>query len=163
MKKSQKIAKMNAKKAARKERHDRKEHLTNRYMLDFTYGILGIIIILIIRSLYSGSALVYMDTAMWILFGVLVVVAAAMIIVGKLKEHPRLKNYGILIGVCALFALWFALFNKTRMVLEAAVRAISGNAQLSVSSYWNFRIPIIAIAAYLVIGFVVYMIRVSRK
>ena len=65
--------------------------------------------------------------------------------------------------VCAAVALGFALFNKLRMVIESAARAITGNEALAVTSYWNYRLPIIAVAVYLVVAFIVYLIKLGRK
>lgn len=144
-----------------------KEHLTNWYMLQLSWGIVGIIALLYIGSLYRNvNTLVHMQTASWIITAVFAAAGLVVFCLGKanvIKNTKRANNYAIFLGVCALFGLWLALYNKIRPVMESAARAVTGNAALSVNSYWNTRLPIIAIAAYLIISFIVYTIKVLKK
>lgn len=166
MNKSQKRAKAVERKAEKHKSEEYKEHLTNWYMINLSWGILGIILTVFYGSLYKGSLLLYMNTISWVLTGIFAVVGIALFVlgkIGKIKNQSRACHYGIFMWVCAAVALWFALFNKLRMIIESAARAITGNQALAVTSYWNYRLPIIAIAVYLVVAFIVYLIKLGRK
>lgn len=161
-------AKLNKEKMdRRRERAAYKEHLTNWYMLNFIYGVLGIIVFLILGTCYrKSSMLVHMQTFSWVMTAIFAIGAATLFALGKMgkiKNTKRAVNYSILLGVCALFSLWLALYNKIRVIMEAAARVLLRNPNLSVNSYWNTRIPIILIVAYLVVSFIVYTVKVTRK
>ena len=161
---------MSAQKAKNEKRHDRiaqKERLTNMYMINFTWGIVGILAFLYIGSLYKNtSVLVHMQTINWVLTAIFAVAAVVLFVLAKtgvIKNTSRANNYGIFMGVCALFGLWLALYNKIRPVMEIVAQKLLGNSNLMVSSYWNTRIPIIAICIYLVVAFIVYAIKVTKN
>ncbi len=142
------------------------EKLTNWYMINLCYGILAIIVILILRQLYrTPSTLVYMQTVTWIATGVFALAAVLLFVLGKtgkIKNYSRARNYSIFMLVCALGFLWLSLYNKIRIYAERAVHAITGNPGLAVSSYWNVNLLIIGVAAYLVIAFIYYVIRMYK-
>ena len=166
MNKSQKRVKAAERRAEKHKSEEYKEHLTNWYMINLSWGILGIILLVFYGSLYKGSALLYMNTVSWVLTALFAVVGIVLFALGKtgvIKNQSRACHYGIFMWVCAAVALWFALFNKLRMVIESAARAITGNEALAVTSYWNYRLPIIAVAVYLVVAFIVYLINLGRK
>ena len=144
---------------------ERNEHLTNMYMIQLCYGLLGIIILLFMaNTLYSNpSTLQHMQTVTWICFSVFLVVCIALIVIGLLKNKSRVKNYGIFSGVISLVFLWLSLFNSIRIPLEQFVKTVTGGKIQAVNSYWNTRIPIILIVAYLIIAFIVFSIKVTRK
>lgn len=151
----------------RQERIDRQERLTNWYMINLSWGIVGIIALLIMRSLYrSAKILVYMQPVTWTLTAIFAVAAIVVFILGKagkIKNTSRAVNYSIFLGVCAVGSLWLSLYNRIRPLIESAARAILRNDAISVASYWNIRIPIIAIVVYLVIAFIIYAVKVSKK
>lgn len=153
--------------AAHVAREEYKEHLTNWYMLQLTWGIVGILALLFVGSLYKNvNVLLHMQTITWVITGVFALGGLVVFGLGKakvIKNTKRANNYAIFLGVCALFGLWLALYNKIRPIIESAARAISGNEALAVNSYWNTRIPIIAIVLYLVVSFVVYTVKVLKK
>lgn len=141
-----------------------KEHLTNLYMIQLSLGILGIIVLLLFGNLYKNpKVLIHMQTVTLVMFGVFAAVCIALLLIGKAKKCTTCSHYGILAGICSLVSLWLSLFNKARVLLENLLRGITGNELLSVSSYWNIRIPIILIAAYLVIAFIVYCVMIAKK
>ena len=108
--------KMAAKSKKIRDKEQRREKLTNWYMINLSFGILAIIAVLILRQLYlMPSMLSYMQIVTWVMTGVF---AAAAIVVlslgltGKIKNKQRAVNYSIFLGVCALGSLWLALYNK---------------------------------------------------
>ena len=57
MNKSQKRVKAAERRAEKHKSEEYKEHLTNWYMINLSWGILGIILLVFYGSLYKGSAL----------------------------------------------------------------------------------------------------------
>ena len=61
-------------KAKRQEKYKKKEELTNKYMITLTWGVVGIIALLILRAMYRNvSTLVHMQTITWVLTGLFAV------------------------------------------------------------------------------------------
>ncbi|MCI5893073.1 MAG: hypothetical protein MRZ66_06705 [Clostridiales bacterium] len=147
-----------------KEREEMREKLTNWYMINLSFGILAIIVLLILRNMYrSGATLVYTQPMAWILTGVFAAAAIVVFVLGKtgkIKNKSRAYHYTEFLGVCALCSLWLALFNKIRYFAENILTKI--NLNLTISSYWNIRVLIIGVIAYLVIAFVYYIIKLYR-
>lgn len=143
-----------------------KEKLTNTYMIQLSLGILGILALMVMRAMYrSLSTLLYMQTITAVLTVVFAVGAVALFVLGKsgkIKNSTRATHYSIFLIICAAFSLWLSLYNALRPIIESAARVILNNPALTVSSYWNIRIPVIAIVAYLVIAFIVYVIRLYK-
>lgn len=149
-----------------KEREDKREKLTNWYMINLSFGILAIIVILILGNMYkSGATLVYTQLMSWILTAVFAVGAIVLFVLGKsgkIKNKTRSYHYAEFLGVCALGSLWLALYNKIRLFAENALIVITGNSNLTINSHWNTRVLIIGIVLYLVIGFVYYIVKLYR-
>ena len=148
-------------------RHERNEHLTNWYMINLCWAIAGI---LGLTAIYYGyrivNTILAMQPLMWVLTGVFAAGAAVLFALGKtgvIKNGKRANNYAIFLGVCALVGLWLALYNKLRPVMETCARAILRNPNLTVSSYWNVWLPMIAIVVYLVAAFIYFAVKVTRK
>lgn len=148
-------------------RKERNEHLTNWYMINLSFGVLGIILLLFFKNGYNNMSLLpYMNTFSWILTAIFALGAVVVFILGKsnvIKNVKRAGHYSILLIVCALVMLWLALYNDLRPLIESIARTIFNNPNLAVYSYWNVRIPIIGICAYLIIAFVGYVIAISKK
>jgi len=148
-------------------RKERNEHLTNWYMINLSFGVLGIILLLFFKNGYNNMSLLpYMNTFSWILTAIFALGAVVVFILGKsnvIKNVKRAGHYSILLIICALVTLWLALYNDLRPLIESIARTIFNNPNLAVYSYWNVRIPIIGICAYLIIAFVGYVIAISKK
>lgn len=149
-----------------RERAQKREKLTNWYMINLCYGILAIIAIVIIRELYYTPATVlHMQAVTWIMTAVFAVAAILVFVLGKtnkIKNYTRARNYSILLGVCTLGSLWLAAYNKIRLYSETALQNITGNTSLTINSHWNTRILIIAVVLYLIISFIYYLIKLYR-
>lgn len=148
-------------------KYNRKEHLTNWYMINLCWGILGILALIgVYRGYRSMSSLSYMQPLMWVFTGVFAVAAAVLFTYPKFKEvknKKRFINYGIFMLVCTAVSLWLALYNIIRPVIEKCARTILSNPGLMVNSYWNVRIPMILIGVYLVVAFIWYVVEVNKK
>ncbi len=148
------------------EKEAKAEKLTNWYMINLSFGVLAIIVLLILRKLYrTPSVLIYMQSVAWVLTGLFALGAIVLFTLGKtkvIKNCARARNYSIFLGVCALGSLWLALYNRLRIPLEKVVRIITRNPSQTVSSYWNIYLLIIGVVAYLVIAFVIYLIKLRK-
>ena len=151
----------NEKKISKKEQNER---LTNWYLINLSWGVVGILALLLISRGYNNAGTILsMQPVMWVLTGVFALGTIALFAIGNTKKSARINHYAIFSGVCTLVALWIALYNKIRPILESTLRTVLGNPNLNVYSYWNVRVPIIAIGIYLVVTFIWYAIKVTRK
>lgn len=150
-----------------KERYNRKEHLTNWYMINLCWGILGMFALTgVYRGYRNMGYLSYMQPLMWVFTGIFAVAAVVLFVYPKIKEvknSRRFINYGIFMCVCTVVSLWLALYNILRPIIEKCARVILSNPGLMVNSYWNVRVPMILIAVYLVAAFIWYVIEVNKK
>ena len=146
---------------------EKNEKLTNWYMITLTWGVVGILALLLYKNCYTTMAILpYINIINWSLTAIFALGAVALLVLSKLnviKNSSRANNYAIFLGVCGLTTLWLAFYNKIRLILESIVQKILNNPSLTVSSYWNIKIPIIAICLYLIITFIVYVIKVTKK
>ncbi len=146
------------------QRKRKKEKLTNQFMIQLSYGLLGIVILYAMTSLYKNvSTLPYMYYINWIIFGIFTVLAVALIWIGAVKKSSRFKNYGCMFVGCSLVALWMSLYNHIRPILQELLIKLTGNSDLYIYSHWQTRLPMIAIIIYLVISFIIYCVRVAKK
>jgi hypothetical protein len=148
-------------------KHERNEKLTNWYMINLTWGVVGILALTAIyRASHYVNTLMMIQPMAWVLTGVFALGAIALFVLGKtqaIKNTSRANNYAIFTAVCALVSLWLALYNKLRMPLESLLRTITGNASLMVSSYWNVWIPMALIGVYLVGAFIYLVIKLAKR
>lgn len=153
-----------SKKQQKMTKHERNEHLTNWYMINLSWGIVGILgLVAIYRGYRNMNLLLHMQTIVWVLTGIFAAGTIALIVIGKIKNSIRANHYAILTAACTVVSLWLAFYNKLRLVLENVSRTLLGNPNLTVSSYWNVWIPMIGIGVYLVAAFIYYLIKVTRK
>ena len=155
------------KKNNRITRRERNEHLTNWYMINLCWGIAGIFVLILLYYGYNNvNTILAMQPMMWVFVGLFAAGAAVVWILGKtgvIKNTKRANHYAIFLIICLLAALWLALYNHIRPVLENCARIILNRPELTVSSYWNVWLLMIAIGIYLVGAFIYYVIKVTRK
>ena len=149
---------------SRREQNDR---LANWYMINLGWSLLAIFILLGIRQGYrSSSTILYMQGAMWVFTAVFAVCAVALFSLAKagiFQNALRARHYGYFMIACTGVGLWLALFNKLRPIMEQCAQKLFSNPALTVSSYWNIRIPMIGIAIYLVAGFIYLVVKSVNK
>ncbi len=147
----------------RENRTRQKEKLTNWYMINLCWGLVGLLLLTVLYYCYKDiNTLTHMPLVTWILTGVFAVAAIVIFVLGKngvIKNSIRAKHYSAFLGICTLASLWLALYNKIRVILQAAVNALTGGRIASIGSYWNVWLLMIAIGIYLVITFIYYIIK----
>ena len=148
-------------------RRERNEHLTNWYMINLCWGIVGLFVLILIYYGYNNvKTILTMQPMMWVLTGLFAAGTVAIWILGKtgvIKNKKRADHYTIFLAVCLLAALWLALYNRIRPIMESCARTILNRPNLTVSSYWNVWLLMIAIGIYLVVAFIYYVVKVTRK
>lgn len=146
------------------QRKNERERLTNQFMIQMSYAVLGIVLLYVVQSLYKNmTTILYMYYINWIVFGLFTVAAVIFIWAGLAKKSTRLKNYGCMFVGCSLVALWLSLYTHVRPGLQDFLIKITGNQDLNIYSYWQTRLPMIAIVVYIVVAFIIYCIRVAKK
>ncbi len=156
------MKKKNANKITKRERN---EQLTNWYLVNLCWGIIGFLALIFVKRGYSsGDTIGMMQPLMWCLVGFFAVATVALFFIGKnLRNGRRAINYSVFMLVCTVVSLWLALYNKIRPVIESIAQTILGNPALTIGTFWNVWLPMIGIGAYLVVTFVWLAIRVTRK
>ena len=140
------------------------DQLTNWYMINLCWGVAGLLGLFLIYQGYRNTDFILaMQPITWVLTAVFAVGGLALFVLGKTKSSKRMTHYAIFSGVCTLVALWLALYNRIRPMLESLLRAILQNSNLIVSSYWNVWIPMIGIGIYLIASFIFFVIKVTKK
>lgn len=147
-------------------RRERNDKLTNWYMINLSWGVVGIIVLnLISRGYKNPGTIGIMQPLVWVLFGVLLACGIVCIALGKkgiIKNQSRAKNYAIFSFICSLVGLWLGLYNTIRPLMEKVLQAVTQSSMI-VTSYWNTRLPIIGIVIYLVVAFIYYAVKVNKK
>lgn len=148
-------------------RTEKNEHLTNRFMIQLTWGIVGILALFVIRQGYRSPAVsIYMQPIFWITTGFFAILALLLFTMSRLEKtshKERFFNYSIFGLVCTLVSLWFALYNQIRPLLEALLVNISGQAGLTLNTFWSIRIPLYGIILYLVAALIHLIYQVCKK
>lgn len=149
------------KKITKKEQN---EKLTNKYMIQLSWGVVGMLALHFISNGYqNASTILMMQPLVWTLTGIFAALGVILAVIGKGKKSERICNYAVFSGICALVSLWLACYNKVRPLLESVIRTLTGNSAFMLSSFWNVRIPTIAIAVYLVVALICLAIKVNKK
>lgn len=148
-------------------REAKRESLTNWYMINLSFGILAMIVLLLWGNMYKqASTLKYANPLTWTFTGVFALAGLIVFILGKakkIKNAKRANHYAIFLGVCALSSLWLSLYNKIRYFAENILaRMYDGNTPFTINSHWNINVLFIGIAAYLIIGFIYYVIKLYK-
>ena len=140
------------------------DKLTNWYMVNLTWGVIGILGLMAVRQGYRfGTSIAYMQPLVWTLTGIFAFLAIGLFVIGKVNNIKRGINYGWLMVACTGVSLWLALYNKLRPAMEQIIKAVVGNETFILTSFWNIRIPMFLISAYLVISFVWVAIKIIKR
>lgn len=150
------IAKSNqeVKREKRRERQVSIDKLTNWYMINLSWGIVGIVALRIIESGYgSADTILQMPIIMKVFAAVFAVCAIALFACGKtgvIKNTSRAYNYAIFTCVAALLSLWIGFFAQIRLLVCKVIPFLYGID----SRWWISWGPIIGIIVYLVLALI---------
>lgn len=140
----------NLKREKKAEKRRRIDRITNRFMINMSWGILCIIILLYMQNILLVNPGVLKIPA--IIFGV---AAVALFVCAKLnvfKNTWRAYHYSIFALVAAVVSLIMAFYPKIRLVVGTGLD----------SRWWVTWGPIGGILIYLVVMFVVTAVLVAR-
>ena len=150
-----------AKREKRREKKERIDRLTNWYMINLSWGVLGLIALSFVESMYSNAATILTaPIVMRALAAVFFIGAALVFTLGKtgvIKNSKRANNYAIFLLVIAAVSLWTGFYSQIRNVFVNLIPALSG-IRSEWWFVWTFRYLLIA---YLVIAFVVVTVKTA--
>ncbi len=137
------------------------DKLTNWYMINLAWGILGIVFLRIIESGYnSTNMLLKMPVIMKVFIGVFALVAIALFVCGKFlaaKYKSGFYNYGIFSCVLALVSAWIGFFPQIRNFFAGIIPS----AYALDSRWWVSWGIIILIVLYLVVSLIWTSVRIA--
>lgn len=158
------IAKSNQelKREKRRERQISADKATNRYMINLSWGIVGIVVLRIIEAGFgSADTILQMPTIMKVFAVIFVLLAVALFACGKtgvLKNTQRSYNYALFSLVAAFLSAWIGYYAKIRLVIGKLIPFL-----YNIDSRWWFSWgPIIGIVVYLVLGLIWTAVRISQ-
>ena len=140
------------------------DKLTNWYMVNLCWGVIGILALMAVRQGYRyGTSIAYMQPLAWTLTGIFAILTLGLFVIGKVNNLKRGINYGWFMLACTGVSLWLSVYNKIRPVMEQIVKNVVGNDAFVLTSFWNIRIPMILISAYLIVSFVWVAIKIIKR
>lgn len=149
------------KRERRRERRESVDRLTNGYMINLAWGILGIVALRFVESGYSSAdTVLVMPLAMKILAAVFAAAAICLFVLGGtgvIKNRRRANNYGIFAVALTVVSAWIGFFQQIRL---AAVKLIPQLYSVD-SRWWISWGPITLLVIYLVAALIWTGIRVA--
>ena len=156
------VAKSNDELKREKKREKRQllDRLTNRFMINLSWGVAGIVALRVIERGYSSSdTILQMPVIMKVFAGIFAVLAIALAVCGKMKvikNTTRCYDYAIFTGVVALTALWIGFYDKIIFFVRNVLNITVNDSRWFIS--WGL---IVGIVIYLVLMLVWTVIRVT--
>lgn len=152
---------MERKREKRRIKREKIDKLTNWYMINLSWGVLGIIALSFVENLFGNaetilSAPVIMKVV-GVVFAALAIAIFAVSRLGKFKNTKRATNYSIFMGVIALISLWIGFYANIRSILISVIPALS-SLRSEWWYVWGFRY---LIAIYLIAAFVVVTVKTA--
>ena len=154
------VSNQTIKREKKREKKATIDRLTNWYMINLAWGILGIVFLRIIESGYNSTdMLLKMPVIMKVLIGVFAIIAVGLFVCGKFvaKGKSRLYNYSIFSGVLALISAWIGFFPQIRALSLSLVPSLYALD----SRWWISWGIIVLIVSYLVIALILTSIKIK--
>lgn len=150
-----------AKREKRRAKKERIDKLTNWFMINLSWGVVGIIALGFVETAFSNpSTVLTAPTVMKWLAAVFFVLAAVLYLLGKfgvLKNKKRATDYSIFLAVLTLVSLWIGFYAPIRNFVIAIIPALK-NLRSEWWYAWSLRYILIA---YLVVAFIVVAIKTT--
>ncbi len=148
------------KRCKRREKKEKIDKLTNWYMINLSWGVVGLIALGFVESAFSGLYINTVPTVMKVLAALFFVFAAVLFALGKtnvIKNTKRANNYAIFMAVVGLAALWIGFYAKIRNLVVGIIPSLG-----YLRSEWWYACSIrYVLVAYLVVAFIVITIRTT--
>lgn len=149
------------KREKRREKRETIDRLTNGYMINLAWGILGIVALRFVESGYaSANTILVMPVVMKTLAAVFAIIAIGLFVLGSVKtirNHRRITNYAFFSVTVALVSLWIGFFQNVRLV---AVKLVPALYTID-SRWWISWGPIVALVVYLIIALIWTGVRIA--
>lgn len=161
-----KAAKQKKEKRVLKRRQE--ERLTNWYMINMCWSIFGIVALFIIQRVYAAASvnaarLTAYEITMWSIAGAALIGAVVLLVLGAkgvIKNKSRAKNYSIFLFIVAGSSAFVVAW---RVYIRSLVAMLFGTSNfLYMGSYWGIWLLMLACVAWIVVAFVIYLIRLSK-
>ena len=152
---------MMAKREKRRAKKERIDKLTNWFMINLSWGVVGLIALGFVERAFSNPATVLLapNVMKW-LAAVFFVLAAVLYLLGKsgvIKNKKRARDYSVFLAVLTLASLWIGFFAPIRNVAVAIIPALK-NLRSEWWYVWSLRYILIA---YLVVAFIVVTVKTT--
>lgn len=144
----------------RREKKEKIDKLTNWYMINLSWGVVGLIALGFVESAYNGLYINTVPTVMKVLAAIFFVFAAVLFALGKanvIKNTKRANNYAIFMAVVGLAGLWIGFYAKIRNLVVGIIPSL-GSLRSEWWYAWSIRYALIV---YLVVAFIVITIRTA--
>lgn len=102
----------------------KQDKLTNWFMINIAYIIIGYFLIKLIEKGYNSTdTILYMEGICWWIFGGFLFVSAVLFALyfTIFKNKTRLRNYGTMFACSSFGGLYLALYNKIRLLVIAVI------------------------------------------
>ena len=143
------------------EKRAKIDKATNRFMINLSWGLLGILCLRFVENGFLGSAAASMPTVMKVLAGVFAAIAIALALCGKyrvFKNTARTFDYSIFAAVVCVVSLFIGFYAPIRLFL-----GVISERLLSIDSrWWISRGPITLIVVYLIVDFLWTAFKIAR-
>ena len=153
------------KKERNRLRAEKREKLTNWFMINMSWAFAGLIILQLIGNGYNMSTtLMHMNLWLRIAAGIFVLGGGALIFlwVKGDKKVERFKNYSIFLWVVAAIAVIISYYAPIRNVLMKIPIAPFSAMISKMNSGWRIWFFMSAMGVYLVGAFVYYLIKMKK-
>lgn len=144
----------------RREKKEKIDKLTNWYMINLSWGVVGLIALGFVESAYNGLYINTVPTVMKVLAAILFVFAAVLFALGRanvIKNTKRANNYAIFMAVVGLIGLWIGFYAKIRNFVVGIIPSL-GYLRSEWWYAWSIRYVLVV---YLVVAFIVITIKTT--
>ena len=147
-----------------RQKNAAKERLTNQYMINLTWGFVGVIVLQLLGNVYNGWGITNANAMDWTMRIIGIVFALGG---GALcyfwfrsdKERSRFMNYAIFSWVIAGIALFLSFFRQIRMLLvDWGILSVFW-VQVPQRFIWAF---MAGIALWLIVALVIYIVKYRK-
>jgi len=158
------IGEIKNKQEQRRVKNAARERLTNWYMINMSWGFLGVILLQLVLNGYNritfvpNTHILMIDFVLWIVAGLLFLGGAILFFLWFKggRENSRFLNYSIFTWVCSLVALCISFYAQIRNTL------IRMGIPMNIHSHWRVWFFMVLIGVWLIVALVIYFIKLRK-